>query len=178
MVVISLGGIKEKLDKETYGIATTSFEDMISFYNKSYELILDMLTIPIGLNNIYVRQDYNNFEKDLKIKDFKTYISRNKLDRLDMLKLEEPFSKCINIDNHIRNAIAHYNYEFDTTSQKIIFYDKHKGKENAVELFLSELAVLCYENIVVLVYLNELLYNLRKIDFRYKGMKTHIKTFR
>lgn len=175
IVVISISGLREKFNKETYGIATTSFEDMISFYNKSYELILDMITIAIGLNNIFVRGSYNSFPKELNIKDFETYCKKVKSDRLNSLILEEPFSKYINMDRHVRNAIAHYNYDFNASSQKITFFDKHKDKENIVELYLSELAYLCYDNIVILVYLNELLYNLRKIDFLIDGMKPHIR---
>ena len=35
--------------------------------------------------------------------------------------------------------------------------------------------ILCYENIQVVVYLNELLYNLKKVDYIQNGMKLHIK---
>lgn len=72
-------------------------------------------------------------------------------------------------------AIAHFNYDFDSDSQRIIFSDKHKGRENAVELYLIDLAILCYENISVLTYLNELLYTLRKIEYVSEGMCIHIK---
>lgn len=175
MVVISLGDIRQKFDKENYGIATTSLEEMIAFYNKSYELILDMITIAIGLNNVFVRGDYNKFSENAKIEDFESYCKKIKSDRLNFLEQDEPFSKYINLDKHVRNAIAHYNYDFDATSQKITFFDKHKDKENVVELYLSELALLCYDNIVLLVYLNELLYNLRKIDYIYNGIGLNIK---
>lgn len=67
------------------------------------------------------------------------------------------------------------NYDFDSDSQRIIFSDKHKGRENAVELYLIDLAILCYENISVLTYLNELLYTLRKIEYVSEGMCIHIK---
>lgn len=59
----------------------------------------------------------------------------------------EPFSKAIILNRNVRNAIAHFNYDFDSGSQRIIFSDKHKGRENAVELYLIDLAILCYENI-------------------------------
>lgn len=174
MVVISLGGNSEKLNKETYGIATTSFEDMKSFYSDSYEVILDMINIVIGLNNIYIRGNYNTFSNKANVENFDKYMKQTKSERIKSLIEEEPFSKYINMDRHVRNAIAHYDYEFDVTSQKITFYDKYKGKENTVQLYLCDLAKLCYENIIILIYLNELFYNLRKIDFVRMGMCPHI----
>ena len=71
--------------------------------------------------------------------------------------------------------ISHYTYEFDPSSQKITFYDKYKNKQNIVELYLCDLALLCYDNITILLYLNELFYNLRKIDFIQSGMKPNIR---
>ena len=59
--MLALGDATGKFDKGKYGIATTSFEDMKSFYSDSYELILDFLGIAIGLNNIVVRGDCNAF---------------------------------------------------------------------------------------------------------------------
>lgn len=75
------------------------------------------------------------------------------------------------------SAILHDNAlsEFAEITKKIIFSDKHKGRENAVELYLIDLAILCYENISVLTYLNELLYTLRKIEYVSEGMCIHIK---
>lgn len=95
--------------------------------------------------------------------------------KLDFLMDNEPFSKAIILNRNVRNAIAHFNYDFDSDSQRIIFSDKHKGRENAVELYLIDLAILCYENISVLTYLNELLYTLRKIEYVSEGMCIHIK---
>lgn len=91
------------------------------------------------------------------------------------LNQEELFSKCIEMDRNVRNAIAHYTYDFDSSSQRIRFYDKYRGSENIVELYLCDLASLCYDNITILVYLNELFYNLRKIDFIESGMRPNIR---
>lgn len=75
----------------------------------------------------------------------------------------------------LMSSNLYFNYDFDSDSQRIIFSDKHKGRENAVELYLIDLAILCYENISVLTYLNELLYTLRKIEYVSEGMCIHIK---
>lgn len=180
--MLSLGGVSDKFDKEAFGIATTSFEDMKSFYADSYELILDFVDVAVGLNNIVVRGEYNSFpsnrinvRKKNQVETFEEYRELVKSKRLNLLIDNEPFSKAIPLNRNVRNAIAHFNYDFDSSSQKIIFSDHHKNRENTVELYLIDLAILCYENMTILVYLDELLYTLRKIECLNEGMCPHIK---
>ena len=182
--MLSLGNVATKFDKDTFGIATTSFEDMIKFYADSYELILDYIDVAIGLNNIVVRGDHNAFpanairvnKKTSCVGNFEEYREITKASRLNLLVDNEPFSKAIPLNRNVRNAIAHFNYEFDSGTQKITFIDKYKSNDNAVELYLIELALLCYENISVLVYLDELLYSIRKIHYTKQGMFPNIKS--
>ena len=54
--------------------------------------------------------------------------------------------------------------------------DKYKNREKNIELYLIDLALLCYENITILIYLDELLYNLRKIDCLKRGIIPNIKS--
>ena len=175
ILTISLGGLREKFNKEDYGIATISFENMINFYKDTYELLLDMIIIAIGLNNIFIRGKYDQFSENANVSSFKEYNNLIKSQRLKSLIQDEPFSKCIEVDKNIRNAIAHYTYDFDSSSQKIRFYDKYRGNENVVELYLCDLAFLCYDNITILVYLNELFYNIRRLDFLENGMFPNIR---
>lgn len=182
--MLSLGNATTKLDKDTFGIATTSFEDMIKFYADSYELILDYIDVAIGLNNIAVRGDHNAFpanpirvnKKTACVGNFEDYREITKASRLNLFVDNEPFSKAIPLNRNVRNAIAHFNYEFDAGTQKIIFIDKYKSNDNTVELYLIELALLCYENISILVYLDELLYSLRKIHYTKMRMFPNIKS--
>lgn len=182
--MLSLGNATAKLNKDTFGIATTSFENMIKFYADSYELILDYIDVAIGLNNIAVRSDHNAFpantirvnKKAACVANFDDYREITKASRLNLLVDNEPFSKAIPLNRNVRNAIAHFNYAFDAGTQKIIFSDKYKSNNNTVELYLIELALLCYENISILVYLDELLYSLRKIHYTKLGMFPNIKS--
>lgn len=182
--MLSLGNAVSKLDQNTFGIATTSFEDMKNFYADSYELILDYIDVAIGLNNIVVRGDHNLFQanairvnkKTQCVENFEDYREITKSSRLNLLVDSEPFSKDVPLNRNVRNAIAHFNYEFDAGTQKITFSDKHKRNDKTVELYLIELALLCYENISILVYLDELLYSLRKIHYTKMGMFPNIKS--
>ena len=183
--MLSIGSATDKFDKEKFGIATTSFEDMKAFYSDSYELILDFLGVAVGLNNIAVRGNCNAFpantirvnKQTACVVSFSDYHETVKSSRRGLLAKDEPFSKVIPLNRHVRNAIAHFDYEFDAGTQKIMFHDKHKNKDNSVELYLIDLALLCYENMTILVYLDELLYYLRKIFYKKAGMASHFKVF-
>lgn len=182
--MLSLGNAVEKLDKDTFGVATTSFEDMIKFYADSYELILDYIDVAIGLNNIVVRGDHDIFpantvhvnKKTPCVGSFADYREIVKSSHLKLLVDNEPFSKAIPLNRNVRNAIAHFSYEFNSGTQKITFRDKYKSNDNTIELYLIELALLCYENMSILVYLDELLYTLRKIHYTKQGMFPNIKS--
>lgn len=174
-IMLSLGGAKEKFNKETHGIATTSFEDMKSFYSDSYELLLDMVDISVGLNNLELRGDHRVFSPMANVRSFSAYKKQAKSERLKSLIAEELFSKPIYLNRNVRNAIAHYDYEFDTSSQKIIFHDKYKSNEETVEIYLIDLSLLCYENMEILMYMNELMYTLRKLCYCRDGFCTSIQ---
>lgn len=173
--ILELGNAKDSFDREKYGIATTSFENVMSFYADSYELILDMIDIAVLLNNVTVRGDYNKFSPRANVKDFSGYFKQAKSERVKSMLENEPFGKVIPLNRNIRNAIAHYTYDFDSSSQRITFVDKYKNKESKVETYLIDLAMLCYENMRILIYLDELMYSLQKWDYIRAGMKPNIK---
>ncbi len=174
VVMLSLGDGKDKFDRQRYGIATTSFEEMKSFYADSYELILEMVDIPVLLNNMLIRGDHHVFSPGANVKNLTEYRKQAKSERIKSLIEEEPFGKAIPLNRNVRNAIAHYTYEFDASSQKITFIDRYKNKENSVEMYLIDLAFLCYDNMTMLIYFNEMMYSLRKWDYRKTGMQPHI----
>lgn len=58
--------------------------------------------------------------------------------------------------------------------QLITFYDKYKSSEKIIEMYLFDFALLCYENIKFIVYLNELFYNIKKIGYIKNGLRRNI----
>ena len=173
-VMLSIGDATKKLNKDTCGIATTSADDMIGFYSDSYELILEMIVIAVGLNNISERGSCDKFSEETKIKDWTDFTNKVKSEKLQALIDGEPYTRAIPVNRYVRNAIAHYTYEFDAGTQKIVFHDQYRSKENTVELYLVDLAQLCYENVVILTYLSELMYSLRKLDYIKEGLRPNI----
>lgn len=174
VIILSLGDKTSLIDKENYGISTINFENMKLFFVESYELILEMITLPIGLNNIIERKQYNNFSEKSNVKNFNSYFNQSKYNRIKSLISEETFSKNLNMDRHVRNALSHYDYKLDKKNQIITFYDWNKNKSENIEMYIFDFALLCYENIKLLVYLNELFYCLKKLNYLQMGMKPHI----
>jgi hypothetical protein len=165
----------KKLSKEEYGITTINFDSLKSFYVKSYELILELLLVPVGLNNIFERGEYNLFYEESKAKNFDSYFLLNKYDRVYTISDDDKFSKYLNLNRHVRNSISHFDYEYDKLTQLIIFYDRFKGKCSKNQMYLRDFAEICFDNFKLLVYLNELFYSIRKVDFVSSGNIIHIK---
>ena len=174
VIILSIANKADQIDKEKYGISTTNFKDMRTFYADSYELILEMITFPVGLNNIIKRRNYDCFPNDLKINNFKAFFNSTKYQRIEALKTDEEFSKYLNINNNVRNSIAHFDYKINNETQLITFYDKYESSEKIIEMYLFDFALLCYENIKFIVYLNELFYNIKKISYIKNGLRPNI----
>lgn len=174
VVMLCLSDKRDSIDKNTYGISTVSFSKLKTFYANTYELILELIDIPVALNNLQHRGNIDEFSDNSEFKDLKSFRNLPKGKKTKALCDGEVFTKPIHIDRNVRNAIDHFDYEYDVTSQKIMFRDKYNGKENNVEMYLLDLAYLCYDNIIILSYLNELLYNLQKIDYTKDGLIPHI----
>ena len=174
VVMLSMGNAKNKFDKNIFGISTTSLDEFLNFYSDSYEVITDLIDLVVGLNNISVRGNIDAFSSDVNAKSFKKYRNASKANKIRCVIEDEPFSKPIPLNKDIRNAIAHYDYEFDSITQKILFRDCFNGAEKLTEVYLVDFACLCYDNIIILFYLNEIMYILQKIDYTLKGLSPNI----
>ena len=147
------------------GISTMSFEDVKSFYQDAYELILYNLPRIVALNNINCRKDINNFvnltqDFEEKINSYKSKVNIYR----ELISEHDDFSWLINnaIENHIRNSIGHFNYEENLEKQTIIFIDDHMGKQKTNTKTLMEIARDCVYMFYSLVNLLELNYNILK----------------
>ncbi|EOS7890122.1 zinc chelation protein SecC, partial [Enterococcus hirae] len=125
----------DRVDKEKYGIMTADFEELTSFYAKSYEWILENLDFVIGLNNVAVRGNYNSFKKENKT--YEDYLKLFKGNKLGWMIKDEPFSLLIqSLDSKKRNAIQHFDSEIDYVTQKIVFRDR----DNIQSMYLIDFA--------------------------------------
>ncbi len=152
---------------KSMGISTITFEDIKTFYQDSYELILYNLPRVVALNNIYCRKNIDNFVKGTQ--DFKDKINsyRSKVNIYKELILEhDEFSWLINssIENHIRNSIGHFNYEENLEEQTVLFIDDNQGKTKTEIKTLMEIARDCVYMFYTLVNLLEINYCILKIQ--------------
>ena len=171
VVTLSISDKLDKVDKENFILSTIDFESMKTFYSDSYELILDLIWIPIGLNNIHERGHYNLFSDECNFENFDKYFStKTKLNKSKALIDNEFFSIYLSMDRKVRNSISHFDFELQKNSPKVIFHDNDKD----VELYLVDFAKLCYENIVLITYLNELFYSIIKYDYINAGISLNI----
>lgn len=169
VVALRNAGCLNNVDKEKYGIMTTNFEELSDFYAKSYEWILDNMNIVIALNNIVTRNDYNNCANG---KDYNQILKiGSKYKKLDYIDDLEPFSTPTHsLKNRIRNAIQHFDNEIDYMSQEIIFTDSYRGNTNQENMYLMDFADLCVENLSIIFYILELIYQLRKLSYQSNGI--------
>lgn len=158
-----------RVDKEKYGITTANFEELSDFYAKSYEWILDNIDIIIALNNVECRNSYIDCSDG---KNFKNVLEiRSKIKKIEYIDDIEPFSTPTNsLNNKYRNAIQHFSNEIDYVSQKITFTDKHAGKVKQESMYLIEFADLCIENFSIIIYILELIYQIRRNSYIMEGL--------
>lgn len=134
----SIDQMRDEITSGKYTITTKNVNKLTSFYAKTYELFCDKLDIIIGLNNLYVRGDINNF----CISDNRGYINvinsfSSKFDKVSILlclfdSLSMPYVGLIS--NRIRNAEGHFSREFNIVKNSIIFSDNHRGRNQIIEI--------------------------------------------
>ncbi|RJQ25145.1 hypothetical protein C4565_08975 [Candidatus Parcubacteria bacterium] len=107
----------------TFGTFTTSFEHIKPFYIDNFETIIKTLTLPLGLNNILKRGDFNIFG-DPSISDLVVFnnieISYNKMKHIESGSFLTSEIDGI-LDNKLRNSIGHCDYQVNNLTQTISY---------------------------------------------------------
>jgi hypothetical protein len=130
-------------------MSTADFETCNNFYKDLAEVFSRQITLIAGINNLLKRGDCNQFEPSLKqtkkgtrpglesLDAFANVDLGNKIDFIDKsfyaINLDA-------IDNKLRNAIAHYKYDYKESSQRITYYPSKEGmsREKCYEIqFMS-----------------------------------------
>lgn len=166
VIALRKGKCVENVDKEQYGIMTANFNELSDFYAKSYEWILENIAIIVGLNNIYLRNDWTQCVNG---KTYANFLKESKGNRLQngYIDEKETFSSPVNsLNNKVRNAIQHFDSDIDYKTQLITFKDRNK----TVDLYLIDFADLCIENFCIIFYILELIYNLQKLTLMQDGI--------
>ncbi len=151
---------------DSIGLSSTSVEDIKQLYVDIFELILEMYTIPVGLNNIAHRGSYDHM---LNIKNHNTLNQFNrdctKANRIAYLNNSELFSfiKSDYLDSKFRNAVAHGTYEEEVSSQFISFKSKTNGD------YLLDICREIFDSFSTLLDFYDLIIFMRQLNYHYTG---------
>lgn len=143
-------------DKADVGIATCSFGDIKTFYQDAYETLLSLMFIPVCLDNITLRNDFqvfnSTFDKlfgDWKYSklpnDYSRYIALDNGMKLEKVQLYEPLQQLLNIpaNRFLRNGIGHNNIKYDGLSQTITAFDLKNPSKAKLTRSLIDMAIDC-----------------------------------
>lgn len=160
----------DHIDFTKDGTSTSDFESVESFFLSLYETLGNLLIIPIALNNIFHRKDYNclnNLFDDKKTLD--DFCKLGKVARYKYCLANESYtSKLLPISIiKLRNAIGHQDYEYDPIQQVITYSPDQKKKGNKKYIYLLEVEYEMIKMFKDILIVSEYLYQLRK----YKAFK-------
>ncbi len=137
-------------DKISGRVSTADFDSCSNLYKDLSEVFSLLLTLVAGLNNLLKRGDYDLFDDSVRLNKkqelIKELASLNNFTNMDLGKKIE----CIDdsfyyidksaINHKLRNAIAHYKYEYEESTQMIFYYPNREGmsRENMYEISFLE----------------------------------------
>lgn len=177
------------IDKENpeIGISTCSFSDIKTFYQDAYESIMALIYIPVCIDNIKIRGDYQKFPASLngvfKQKkfaelgnDFERYQNLDNGMKLTKLTEAEPLQGMVAMPaNHfLRNGIGHNNIRYDGVTQKIKAFDWKNHNVIKLEIKLIDMAINCMGLVKSAVIISEILLYLLRFEFRTENIHSII----
>lgn len=160
-----------------FGITTLDLDNLIKIYKDSYEFVGEFLILAIGLNNIDIRNDYNNFYNGTSNLFNKFNSTSSKYNRIEQLLHDgETFSSFFKgkFNNLIRNSEAHFDYSLDPITQMITFTNNHNGIITTKQMYLIEFGKSVIEIFQTTLLIWEINYQLYKIYYMFnRNMKPH-----
>lgn len=142
------------IDKDTndINISTCTFDDIKSFYQDAYESLASMLFIPVCLDNLQIRGDFNLFSDiyhNVKCYDgtrnLKWYRLLDNGTRVNKIDTNEYFQKIVNLPAKVklRNGIGHNNFSYDGITQTVKTYNLKNKQKIEYEESLMSIAIDC-----------------------------------
>lgn len=163
----------DKFDLSVEGSTTSTFDTVKQFYLDVYEGLGNLLIIPIALDNIKIRNDFEKMalvEKNVSSID--GFVAATKATRFHYISSNEPHVALADIilNAKLRNAIGHNDVEYDTVTQCITYIpnpkDRSKRKQEYLLQFENE-ALRMFQGVLVI---SEYIYRLRQLTLVEKGI--------
>lgn len=149
-------------------ITTSSFEDIKQLYVDLYELIANLIILPMGFDNILLRNSYESIKikKEINVQSLSDVSKmRNKGNIIALIDSTAPFEclLCDCLDTHIRNGIGHFSYKSEEIAsrqgQTIRFYSINSSEEY-IDLSLVEICYNIWNMYKCLGVFNELIHHI------------------
>ena len=170
-------------DNDNKCIATCSLSDIKTFYQDAYESLLSLLYIPVCLDNIVIRSDFQQFDSrydDVNhgrgTRNINDYLKLDNGTRINKLDTSEYFQGVIAIpaNRSLRNGIGHNNINYDGISQIITAYDLKQPGRITSRLTLMEMAIDCIGLTRSAVIISEIILFMMRDEFRLDNISTLI----
>ena len=163
----------DKFDLSVEGSTTSTFDTVKQFYLDVYEGLGNLLIIPIALDNIKIRNDFEKMAPvEKNISSIDEFVATTKATRFHYIFSNEPHVDLADIilNAKLRNAIGHNDVEYDTVTQCITYIpnpkDRSKQKQEYLLQFENE-ALRMYQGVLVI---SEYIYRLRQLTLMEKGI--------
>lgn len=157
---------------EEEGSTTSTFDTVKQFYLDAYEALGNLLVIPVALNNIKYRGDFDKLApvepKAVTMGDFLGLTKAKRYHLCLETEIYTDFLKII-INPKLRNAIGHNDVDYNTTSQLITYIPNPRDRTKKETEYLLE-----FENEAVHLFqgilsISEYLYRLRQLELMVDG---------
>jgi hypothetical protein len=154
---------------EGKALTTAGFEDLKHYYADTYEVLSEILPLIIAFNNLKLRGDFKKMKvKRRDVTSIEDLLQKSKGDRGQFLEGDEAFDRLLHpdLDNKLRNAIAHHSYTYDVVSQEVTYFPSGvSGKGDAIVISLQGFAMRCWRAHQRVLDVMELVYQTRKLYY-------------
>lgn len=163
---------ENSLDYEIEGSTTSTFDLVKQFYLDAYEALGNLMILPVALNNIKYRGNYNLVNPiETKINSLDDFLASTKANRYRFCDEKEMYTECLRViaNSKLRNAIGHNDINYNTITQQITYIPNPKDrtkKETTYLLQFENEAVHLFQAILVI---DEYLYRIRELDLMIQG---------
>lgn len=162
----------DSVDYESEGTTTSNFDTVKQYYLDVYEALGNLLIVPVALNNIKYRGDYNKLNPmEARNNTLSDFIGLTKANRYKYCIDTEKYTDKLNIiiNSKLRNAIGHNDVEYDTASQKITYIPNPRDRSRKEEEYLLEFENEALRLFQGLLVISEYIYRLRQQELMING---------
>lgn len=163
----------DKFDLSVEGSTTSTFDTVKQFYLDVYEGLGNLLIIPIALDNIKIRNDFEKMAPvEKNISSIDEFVATTKATRFHYIFSNEPHVALADIilNAKLRNAIGHNDVEYDTVTQCITYIPNPKDRSKRNQEYLLQFeneALRMFQGVLVI---SEYIYRLRQLTLMEKGI--------